>query len=121
MPDFQEYHALRRVRDAKLLCHGLPHYPHDPVASIDDERDRIPLRSWDFTVHEEVLQLADPRRAKRPEAVPRAAASYRERQLQGTRGNPDFPTSAYPLSLTRGRVVQVLRADDNPLGYHLDL
>ena len=69
MPDFQEYHALRGVRDAKLFSHGLPHHPHDPVAAIDDQRDRIPLRAGDFPVHEEVLQRPDARRAERPEPV----------------------------------------------------
>src|SRR5579859_6590146 len=121
MPDLQEYHALCGVRDAKLLCHGLPHHPYDPVASVDDERDRIPLRTRHFPVYEEVLQLPDPRGAERPEPVACPPASDCERQLEPGRRNPHFPTSAHPLPLTCGGVDQVLRPNHHPLGSELDL
>src|SRR5262245_30029539 len=103
MPDFQEYHALRGVRDAKLLRHRLPHHPHDPVSSVHDQRNRIPLRPWDLSVHEEILQLSDARRAQWPEPVARAPASDAERQLEAPRGDSDFVAPAHPLALTRGR------------------
>src|SRR6516162_668985 len=121
MPDFQEYHALRGLRDAKLLCHRLSHDPHDPITSVDDERDRIPHATGDFPVHEEVLQLPDARCAERPEPVARAPVPNGERQADGVYGDPDFAAPGLPSHMTSGGTGKVLRPDDEAQGLESDL
>ena len=80
MPDFQEYHASRGVRDAKVLRHRLSRDPHNPVAAVHHQRDRIPLAPGDLAIDQEILQFPHARRPERPEAIEGGCA-----RLAGTR------------------------------------
>ena len=101
MPDFQEYHGLRRVRDAKVLCNRLPDDPDDTVPGVDNERDRIPVFPPDLPIHQKILQLAAAGGPKRPEPVTGPTASDRQRQGERPGGDADFRPPRRPfLSLT---------------------
>src|SRR6187200_2616005 len=90
MPDFQEYHALRGVRDAKVFRDGLPHHPDDSVTSVNHERNRIPLIPRHFPVDQEILQFPLPRRPEWVKPIP-------GRRLRMARGNSRAP-AATPTS-----------------------
>ncbi len=48
MPDFQEYHGLRRVRDAKVLCNRLADDPDDTIPGVDNEIQVTPTKKGTY-------------------------------------------------------------------------
>src|SRR4051795_1158603 len=69
LPKFQDYHGLRGVGYPKSLVDSEPRNPHDPIAGVDDQGDRIAPFSRHFPVHEVVLQLLLAVEPDRPEPV----------------------------------------------------
>jgi hypothetical protein len=70
---------LRGVGYPKLVIDGMTGHPHDPVRSVDDERNMIAVQSCDFPVNEEVLKLLSSAKAKRPKGITRPAIPHGER------------------------------------------
>jgi hypothetical protein len=103
MPDFQEYHALRRVRDAKVLCNRLADDPDDTIAAVDNERDRIPVLAFYLPIHQEILELPAPGSPEGPEPVTRTAAADGKRQRQRPGRDAYFRATALPPSWTPRR------------------
>src|SRR5215207_6178975 len=100
MPDFQEYHGLRGVCDAKVLRDRLPRNPDDAIPPIYDQGDRIPIFTLHFSIHQEILELPAPRSPERPEFVTRPAAPDGQRHGQHIGRNPDFRAPALPGTWT---------------------
>jgi hypothetical protein len=96
MPDFQEYHALRGVRDAKLFRDREAHDPDDAIPPVDDDRHPISLIPWDFAVDQEILQFPPSGRSQGAKAVPRAPAADGEGQFERPRRDTYFHTPCRP-------------------------
>src|SRR5437588_79655 len=108
MPDFQDYHALRGVRDAKVLRHGLPDDPHDAIPAVDHERDPVTGLTGDLPVDEEILQFPNARCAERSETIPWPPAPNGPRPRQLHHGFYGYEGDG----LSAGEALQ--RAQDHP-------
>ena len=96
------------LRDPKILGHGSPDDPHDPVVAVDDERQPIPLLAGDFPIDEQVLQLlpaaAHPigrNRSPRLPATGRRAGAPRPAGLTATVRLPGcVPERCWPVAIS---------------------